>query len=269
MPPRVLRMIHHNIIHGGGNRLNMALRAMNEMHIDFGILTETKLPNEKYTHQCEGYTIYATHASRHQGGVAIFYRNSPQWTFEGITEFGPNVLRSTLVSGNLRWTIIGLYIPPSDKRGDTLHWLETATTGVTHDLIVLGDLNCNLHHPRDDRAHDISDAISLLNVSDVANHFTHPRGRWTWSHRQRGRFSKSITDYVLAQYPLTFTRWAIKTPRFSSDHRAIVAELPVQSKQRHRLYLRQRAYPIQEHNSTIIDVPSSVWFSVTSKTSRA
>jgi hypothetical protein len=80
-------MITYNIISAGDSRLNMALRAMKHMHIDFGVLTETKLWHDKYTRYCEGYTFHSTHSGKYQGGVAIFYRNSPQWTIEGIREF--------------------------------------------------------------------------------------------------------------------------------------------------------------------------------------
>ena len=73
MAPRHIRMIDYNIISAGGNNLNMVLRAMNHMHIDFGFLTETKLSHDKYTTRCEGYTVYSTQTNGFQGGVAIFY----------------------------------------------------------------------------------------------------------------------------------------------------------------------------------------------------
>ena len=198
-------MTLHNIIAAGGNNLNMVLRAMHHVHIDLGFLLETKLSHNKYTRKCEGYTVYSTQTDGCKGGVAIFYRNTAQWTIEGVKAFGPNVLRCSLVSGNRRWTCIGLCIPPSDKHGDTLHWLELATRDLSEPLILFGDLNCNLDCPRGNRGHDISSAITLLNLSDVAAHFPHPRGRWTWSQWREGRYIRSVTDYILAQHPLEFS----------------------------------------------------------------
>jgi len=245
MPQNHIRFIVYNIISAGGNNLNLVLRAMNHMHIDLGFLLETKLPHDKYTKQCEGYTVHSTLAEGyHQGGLAIFYHNTEQWTVEGIKAFGPNVLRCSLVSGNRRWTCIGIYIPPSDIIGETLNWLEQATEDGTDPVILFGDLNCNLDFPQGGRGHDISSAMSLMNLSDVAKHFPHPRGRWTWSQWRQGRYIRSTTDYILAERPLEFRRWAIKIPRYNSDHRAIVAELTVCSRREHRRYSQQREYPI-------------------------
>lgn len=108
-----LRLITHNIVHGGGNNINIVLRVMEQMKVDLGVLTETKLPHDKHTQHCQGHSIYSTKASPHQGGVALFYRQGKQWTVEGIKEFGPNVIRCSLVSGGHRWTVAGAHFPPS------------------------------------------------------------------------------------------------------------------------------------------------------------
>jgi len=222
---RFIRLSTYNIIHAGANNLNMALRALDQMHIDAGILTETKLSHNKFTHSYRGYTICATTASRTQGGVALFFRNTPQWTFEGIKVFGPNVIRCSLVSGSHRWTILGVYIPPSDSNGETLNWIEKALQNQRHPLILLGDLNLDFRALHNDRDHDIADALSLLDLQDVSNFFPHPRGRWTWSQSREGRYIRSVTDYCLSSLPYQFTHWAIKYPRYCSDHRGIIAHL--------------------------------------------
>ena len=238
-----IRLITYNIISAGGNNLNMVLRAMNHMGVDVGFLTETKLSHDKYTRLCEGYTVCATHSDGYKGGVALFYRNTSRWTIEGVQLFGPNVIRCSLVSGNRRWLLVGIYIPPSEYRGggDTLQWIERATENASDPLIVMGDFNCNLVCPNNLYADDVSIVLSLLNLEDVANHFTHPRGRWTWSQWRSGRYIRSTTDYVLAQNPKDFSRWVIKMPRYNSDHRAIVTELslPVSVRSEHHRYQGQ------------------------------
>jgi exonuclease III len=114
-------MCTYNILNAGGNRLNMALRAMAFMRVDLGLFQETKLSHDKFTHQCCGYQVCATRAkSSSQGGVALFYRESKNWTIEGVHFYGPNVMCCTLVSGFDKWSIIGMYIPPSEVDGSTL-----------------------------------------------------------------------------------------------------------------------------------------------------
>ena len=70
----------------------MVLHSMNHMGIDVGFLTETKLSHDKYTQNCEGYSVFSTHSDGFKGGVAIFYRNTSQWMIEGEKSFGPNII---------------------------------------------------------------------------------------------------------------------------------------------------------------------------------
>ena len=245
-----IRMITYNIIDAGGNNLDMVLRQMAHMNVDLGFLTETKLSdtnnnNNKHSRNCEGYSVYATTTTGadSKGGVALFYRNSSQWTIEGIQAFGPNILRCSLVSGNRRWICVGVYFPPSETttttttdHDATLNFLRQATRNANHPLIVMGNFNCDLSYSLAPQ-NEIASLVSLLHLSDVADHFPHTRGRWTWSHQEgrRGRYIRSTKDYVLSQEPLAFSRWAIKTPRYyHSDHRAIVTELRLTEQQRAR-----------------------------------
>ena len=143
-------------------------------HADLGFLMETKLSHDKCTRNCEGYSVHSTRSDGFKGGVALFYCNFSQWTVEGIKAFGPNVLRCSLASGNCRWTCVGVYIPPSESDSATLNFLEQVTRAANHPLIVVGDFNCNLGLSSD--PHDeVSSLLSLLDLSDVADHFPHPR----------------------------------------------------------------------------------------------
>jgi exonuclease III len=81
----------------------MALRAMNQMNVDIGILKEAKLTDGIHTQQSSGYHVYPTSARSHsQGGVALFFHDSAQWQVESIRRFGPNVISCQLVT-SLRW----------------------------------------------------------------------------------------------------------------------------------------------------------------------
>ena len=79
-----------------------------------------------------------------------YRENVKGWRVEGARAFGPNVMRASAVAGNERWTYIGIYIPPSETDGETLHYLEDALLGNNDPCVLMGDLNACLKAPRDD-----------------------------------------------------------------------------------------------------------------------
>jgi hypothetical protein len=111
-------------------------------------------------------------------------------------------------------------------------------------LIFLGDINVDLQAlDLDDRAEDIVTALELLGLKDVSSGFRHPKGRWTWSQRRQDRILRSTTDWILAEHPSNFTRWALKIPRgYHSDHRLLLAELSLAPAESHRKYIRSRRH---------------------------
>jgi endonuclease/exonuclease/phosphatase (EEP) superfamily protein YafD len=135
-----------------------------------------------------------------------------------------------------------VYIPPSEDDGETLTYLEEAVRSrCDHSIILLGDLNINLLRPTDDRSEDIATALTLLGLLDLSESFPNTRGRWTWSQVRGGRYLRSVTDYILTDIPDAFSRWAVKCPRgYSSDHRALIAELGLARTTSHCRYLRHR-----------------------------
>ena len=78
-----IRLATYNVRSGRAGRLEIALRAMEQMNVDLGILTEAKLTDGIYTRFSSGYHVVATDARVHnQGGVALFYRDSPHWQID-------------------------------------------------------------------------------------------------------------------------------------------------------------------------------------------
>ena len=76
---------------------------MEQMNVDIGILTEAKLTGGIYTRYSSGYNVVATSARVHnQGGVALFYKNSPDWQVESVRQHGPNVISFQLVAASQR-----------------------------------------------------------------------------------------------------------------------------------------------------------------------
>jgi hypothetical protein len=60
-----IRIATYNIRSGCEGRLEMALRVMNQMDVDIGILTETKLTDGIHMRQSSGYQVYTTLARSH------------------------------------------------------------------------------------------------------------------------------------------------------------------------------------------------------------
>ena len=95
-----IKLATYNIQSGRSGRLEIALREMEKMNIDIGILTETKLTDGIYTRYSSGYHVRATEATSHsKGGVALFWRDRPNWTVESERCHGPNVLSCELRTG--------------------------------------------------------------------------------------------------------------------------------------------------------------------------
>jgi hypothetical protein len=96
-----IKICTYNVVNGHNSRLTFALKSMKAMGIRLGILMETKLINDTYPTIAHGYTVVATSAKlHHQGGLALFHQtDAKSFTLEGTSAFGPNVIRTTLVSG--------------------------------------------------------------------------------------------------------------------------------------------------------------------------
>jgi len=244
----------YNIRNGRNSRLEMALRAAREMSLDFGLLTEAKMTDGIYTRSCEGYAVVATDAtSPHQGGVALFYRESEFWQIESVVKHGPNVVSFELVTGWCRIPVVGGYIPPSDQ--STLpHMIAAMDRFRTHRsgkrMIVFGDFNVDLSDPNQDtRGSEIIDAFTTHGLEDLLLHFK-PRERY--SHRQtwwqdRGGFTiRSRCDYILGSDRRMFSNVYLKDPRcFTSDHYMVVGRITSATRSQNCSYLRSRTrYPL-------------------------
>jgi hypothetical protein len=105
----------YNIQSGCNGGLKSALQTMKQMGVDCGILLETKLTKGVYTHWSSGYNVRSTHApSKWQGGISLFWRTSETYEIEEVELHGPNVLSFQLVSGAMRWYIVGCCILPTN-----------------------------------------------------------------------------------------------------------------------------------------------------------
>jgi len=236
----------------GCNRLEQVMRCMRLMNIDLGILTETKLVQGCHTVSAEGYDIVASAAkSKHQGGVALFYRKSKNFHVEGTRTFGPNVIGATLVAGRKRWRIVGAYIPPSEVDGSTLDFIQAAAAAAATSsqhipLILLGDLNVDLKQVDaiiNERQIETAALLSSLGLTNLNNNFVQRKrvGDWTWFQRREGRRIVRRCDYILATDTESFQALRIKTPRYNSDHRMVMGILRLDYTRQHKRYVEKRA----------------------------
>ena len=84
-----------------------------------------------------------------------------QWRTEGFCTFGQNVINCTLVHKERRTTVIGAYIPPFNNTMTTMGQVDAAMRNENADkVILLGDLNMNMDHPKDTCSLEIVDSVS-------------------------------------------------------------------------------------------------------------
>ncbi len=108
-----------------------------------------------------------------QGGVALLWRDSEELGFlvEVATVISPNVLTFQLVTGGVRFYVMGAYIPPADTTGvDDLRaaWDKCPTN--CHPLL-LGDLSINFGSPRSEREEIIVDLLDEIGLTDISRFF--------------------------------------------------------------------------------------------------
>ena len=154
----------YNVRCGQNAGLESALRAMAATEVDLGIFTETKSTDSVYTRYSSGYKVTATNAvSASQGGIALFWRDNELYKIEEVAPRGPNVLTFELVTGQIRYFVVGAYIPPSDL-GTTLTQIHQAWLECPRGCqpLLLGDLNANLLNPRDKREDAIAEQVDSM-----------------------------------------------------------------------------------------------------------
>lgn len=179
----------------------MATKDFKQSYIDVGFLTETHLDGY-HTSFHETYHIVSTHASCVKGGVERLFRDSPLLQIEEVKTSGKNAISCYLTSGNRRWRLIGLYLPPGDTEADIKEvesTLNDTDTGIMDkDSIVMGDLNYRMDGDHD-RDIIVSSRLSSWGIqTSLVDHFRlkkryHNKG--TWRHPEGHLWVKC--DYIL------------------------------------------------------------------------
>ncbi len=102
------------IQNGCNGGLEGALRAIDQMGTNIGFLLEKKLTGGIYTCFSSGYEVFASMAiSVRQGGIALFWRGNNFYEVEEMQNWRPNINSLHLMMGDIRFYVVGCYIPPS------------------------------------------------------------------------------------------------------------------------------------------------------------
>jgi len=221
-----------NIRNGRNGGIESACRALGSLNVDIAVLQETKLTNGIYTRNSSGYSIVASDApSKQKGGIALCWRESRLYELEEARFLSPHVLTFRLITGGLRYYVVGCYIPPKSVAELTHIRQAYAACPNGFQPILIGDLNIDLESPRDERDEEIAEQVDWMDLGCMSRSFTQrrrrrTRGRWTWRQSRLGRWISSTPDYFLTRRGVRkrFKKVVIRRPRHhDSDHRAIVA----------------------------------------------
>jgi len=144
------------------------------MRVGLAVLTETKLVDDRHPKTAYGYTIMCLKAvSGHQGGVALVWKEDDlQFTVESVLfNNGPNIVTFQVETGDVRFYVIGVYIPPDCRTGvdDLRRAWDACPQGCKP--VVLGDLNINFGYPRGQQEGIIVDLLDEINLIDSSRRF--------------------------------------------------------------------------------------------------
>lgn len=229
-----------------GGRLQHCLRALEATSVDVCLLTETKITSDIYARQACGFRVLATHAdSANRGGVAWVFRHSSGWHLENSDVSRPDIATAELVSGTVRYLLVGCYLSPTL---DPTPYLETISSIVQQTklpTIVLGDFNADINHPKSERDAQVAATFASLHLSDAASHFKlrkRHRERYTWFQQRHYGLIRSRCDYILTTAPSGLRGVRYIEPRnFQSDHVLVACDLYLDTA-RHGQYVRGRQH---------------------------
>ena len=136
-----------------------------------------KIKDAKFaTRKWAGYDILTASAGTAKcGGIALLVMENDAFTIENEKVVCPNVISFEMVTGrHKRWFVVGCYLPPSDKEGETQRMviaaLEDRPVGTCP--IVVGDLNSDLDFPRDRQEEILSSAMTAQSLTCASNRGT-------------------------------------------------------------------------------------------------
>ena len=196
-----------------------AAAGLAQMRVGLAVLTETKLVDDRHPKTASGYTIMCSKAvSGHQGGVALVWKeNDPKFEVESVLfNNGPNIVTFQVTTGDERFYVIGIYVPPDCNKGlDDLRgaW-DACPQGCKP--IIFGDFNINFGYPQDKREEIIVDLLDEINLIDLSRRFRLRRpdelvqelvGRGARSTEGCGTIRSQITSWLVQGICANLRAW--------------------------------------------------------------
>ncbi len=207
------------------------------MGVGCAILLEMKIIDDHYTPMTLGYKVLTTKApSKHQGGIALLWQPEHEaFEIEATKIMTLNLITFQLVTGDQRYYVIGIYIPPNNTEGEINLRVAWEACPANCHPIVMGDLNINVGNPRNDCRADIANLLDEINLLDTSRKFTlqwchqqKARTRWRWRQKRWGRWIHSQPDYIMAREGDIRRFWKVgfqSPPIHNSNHHVVVAHM--------------------------------------------
>jgi exonuclease III len=247
------------------SNLHVVAKDSQDKGLDLILCTETWIVSKRHARHSGGYTIFATETSHNQGGVALFIRarhvEEPElgWSVEDPEIYDTNMLAVTLVTGQMRRRLIGVYFLTTDISDVTWAGLQKACDEVVDPIWMLGDFNTNLHDANvvwansatgtaagSTRQQEIQAFISTLGISNYGRTKLHRtrQGTWTWhlwcNVQGAEQHVKSVCDYILGPRLDPVVKYCIRAIRWiQTDHQMVYIDLLIQ-RQQHMTYIHGR-----------------------------
>jgi hypothetical protein len=195
-----------NICCGRGTGMAAAAIGLVHMEVGVAVLTKRKVTYNWYSKSLSGYRVLVLKAaSQHQGGIGLIWREDHNgFEVEAVRPLTPNLMSFPLVTGNERFYVMGIYIPPNCTLGvDDLRVAWEACPANCTPLVVR-DLNIWFEVPADKRADAIVDLLEEINTTNLSCSFLPQQcsqqwrqARWTFRMRRGREWCNSQPDYLL------------------------------------------------------------------------
>ena len=227
---------------------------------DVLVITETKLDHTFRDAQLtiDGYRFTRRDRSVHGGGVIIYWRSDLIFNY---SKLAPNLscveaLLIKLKLGNSWLMVCGAYRPPSTRRSiwmEDLYKLFEHALSSCDDLLVLGDLNCDLLQPQNNggEGSDLLDLCDIFNLECLVNEPT----RVTPT-------SKTLIDVILTNNKGRFLSTGTLEPHIS-DHRLIYTVMRISLARKRSRKVTCRSYKAYDKERFVSDL-TTVPFHITS-----
>ena len=132
-----------------------------------------KVTNDWYSKSILGYRVLILKAaSPHQGGIGLIWREDHKgFEVKAIWPLTPNLMSFQLVTGNERFYVMGIYIPPNCTLGVDDLRVAWEACSADYTPLVIGDLNIWFEDPANDRADAIINLLEEINTTNLSRNF--------------------------------------------------------------------------------------------------